>query len=75
MVKFEKFQLLFQEHLASCNESYIEHLTNAALFGAKLVIAGIACFVHAILPFLFVDTASTQVKKLNEDLRSRFQQE
>ena len=61
MVKFEKFQLLFQEHPASCNESYIQHLINAALFGAKLVIAGIACIVHAILPFLFVDTASTQV--------------
>ena len=75
MVKFEKFQLLFQEHPASYNESYIQHLINAALFGAKLVIAGIACIVHAILPFLFVDTASNQVKKLNEELKSRFQQE
>ena len=75
MVKFEKFQLLFQEHPASCNESYIQHLINAALFGAKLVIAGIGCIVHAILPFLFVDTASNQVKKLNEELKSRFQQE
>jgi len=75
MVKFEKFQLLFREHPASCNESYIEHLINAALFGAKLVIAGIACVVHAILPFLFVNTASARVKKLNEELGSRFQQE
>ena len=75
MVKFEKFQLLFQKHLASCNESYIEHLINAALFGAKLVIAGIACIVHAILPFLFVNTASARVRILNEELRSRFQQE
>ena len=75
MVKFEKFQLLFQEHPASCNESYGEHLLHAALFGTKLIVAGVACVVHAILPFLFVDTASNQVKKLNEELRSRFQKE
>jgi len=48
---------------------------NAALFGANLIIAGIACVVHAILPFLFVNTASTRVKKLNEELGARFQKE
>tara|TARA_A100001011_G_C13775658_1_gene621063 strand:+ start:380 stop:607 length:228 start_codon:yes stop_codon:yes gene_type:complete len=75
MIKFEKFQLLFQEHPASCNESYLEHLINAALFGANLIIAGIVCVVHAILPFLFVNTASARVKKLNEELGARFQKE
>ena len=75
MVKFEKFQLLFLEHPSSCSESYGEHLLHAVLFGTKLIIAGTACVTHAILPFLFVDTASNQVKKLNEELRSRFQKE
>ena len=75
MVKFEKFQVLFLEHPSSCSESYVEHLLHAALFGTKLIMAGVACVVHAILPFLFVDTASNQVKNLNDELRSRFQQE
>ena len=75
MVKFEKFQVLFLEHPSSCSESYGEHLLHAVLFGTKLIIAGIACVTHAILPFLFVDTASNQVKKLNEELNSRLQKE
>ena len=75
MVKFEKFQVLCLEHPSSCSESYGEHLLHAAHFGTKLIVAGIACVVHAILPFLFTDTASNQVKKLNEELKSRFQQE
>ena len=75
MVKFEKFQLLFLEHPSSCSESYGEHLLHAILFGTKLIVAGIACVTHAILPFLFVDTASNQVKTLNEELKSRLHQE
>lgn len=57
---------LFTGHPASIGESYIEHLTRAANFSVRLHAAGIACLIHAVLPFLFVQTASRIVMQLHE---------
>jgi len=56
----------FSQHPASVGETYIEHLASAACFGTRLVLAGIACLVHGILPFLFVRTGSRAIAELNE---------
>lgn len=56
----------FTEHPASVGETYTEHLMHAACFGARMVGAGIACMVHALLPFLFVRTGSQAVTELSE---------
>jgi hypothetical protein len=56
----------FSEHPASVGESYLEHLAHAVGFGARMVLAGIACVVHGVLPFLFVRTGSQAIRELNE---------
>jgi hypothetical protein len=35
-------------------------------FGGRMVVAGLACMVHALLPFLFVRTGSQAIEELNE---------
>ena len=55
----------FTEHPGSVGESYTEHLRHAAGFGASMIGGGLACLVHAVLPFLFTHTGSTVVAALN----------
>jgi hypothetical protein len=56
----------FTEHPASVGESYGEHMGEAACFGTRMVFAGLACLVHAVLPFLFVRTGSRAIAELND---------
>jgi hypothetical protein len=58
----------FTEHPASVGESYGEHLGRALCFGTRMIFAGIACLVHAVLPFLFVRTGSQAISELNDRL-------
>ena len=57
---------LFTDHPESVGESYSEHLVTATGFGTRLVLTGLACLVHALLPFLFVKTGSQQIAALYE---------
>ena len=56
----------FTEHPASVGESYTEHMAQAGCFGIRMIAAGIACLVHALLPFLFVRTGSAAIAELND---------
>ena len=56
----------FTEHPASVGESYTQHCTCAAGFGVRMLLAGIACLIHAVLPFMFVRTGSRTIAELNE---------
>lgn len=56
---------LFTEHPASVGETYGEHLAMATGFGLRMVLGGLACMVHGLLPFLFVKTGSRQVSTLH----------
>ena len=47
-----------RKHLSQQDETYFEHMLNALLCSLKLIIAGSVCAVHAVFPFLFVNTAS-----------------
>jgi len=55
---------LFTEHPASVGESYWGHLLRASWFAGRLLLAGVACFVHAVFPFLFVRTGSRAITEL-----------
>lgn len=57
---------LFIEHPRSVGETYLEHLQNAAGFGATMVIAGSACLVHALVPGLFMKTGSAAIRRLHD---------
>jgi hypothetical protein len=61
----------FTEHPASVGESYTEHLGRAICFGGRMLLAGIACLVHGVLPFLFVRTGSRAIAELNDRLSAR----
>ena len=57
---------LFTEHPASVDETYLEHMGVATSFGTHLILAGLACLVHAVLPFLFEKTGSQAIATLHE---------
>ena len=62
---------LFTEHPDSVGESYVEHMKVALSFAIPLLGAGCAALVHAFLPFLFLTTASSTVKRLHARMMSR----
>jgi hypothetical protein len=61
----------FLTHPRSVGESYGEHAATAARFGFAMIVGGAACVVHAVLPFLFVKTASDTVKRLYGQMKAR----
>lgn len=62
------FDRVFLAHPRAVNETYVEHAQVAARFGGHLVLAGLACLVHAVIPVLFTTTASRQVAKLHGEM-------
>lgn len=58
-------------HLRDVGETYTEHMACAAGFAWSLLVTALACAVHAVCPFWFVDTASRRVLRLAERLRER----
>ncbi|NQW12486.1 MAG: hypothetical protein HQ481_21685 [Alphaproteobacteria bacterium] len=56
---------LFTEHPAAVGESYLEHMGMAFGFGGRMVLTGLACLVHGILPFAFVKTGSRAITELH----------
>jgi len=61
----------FTHHPREVGESYAEHFANAGGFGLKLIAGGLACVVHAVLPFVFVNKGSETVKGLHRKLAKR----
>lgn len=51
-------------HPAAVGETYWQHLRFASAFGRDMVIGGLACFVHGLLPFLFMTKGSRTVLEL-----------
>ncbi len=62
---------LFTRHPQEVGESYAGHLATAAGFGATMIIGGLGVMVHAILPFLFVNTGSRTMAKLHKKMTKR----
>lgn len=59
---------LFREHPQEVGETYGEHFAAAGGFGVRMIVGGVACVVHAIVPGLFVTTGSGMVKKLYDQM-------
>jgi hypothetical protein len=62
---------LFTAHPQSIGETYAQHARTALSFGWRMVIGGLACIVHAMVPGLFVKTASRTVVQLDAEMRGR----
>lgn len=63
--------ILFVDHPRSLGESYWKHLQHAFEFGSAMIAAGIACVIHALVPALFVRTASTTVVRLHAAMAAK----
>ena len=56
----------FQVHPASVGESYLQHGLHALGFGWCMLRGALACFVHAVFPWLHTRTGSKMVMLLHE---------
>ncbi len=59
------------QHLDEVGETYGEHLVHAGGYGVLLLTAGLACLVHALLPFLFERTGSDCIRTLHARMSAR----
>jgi hypothetical protein len=62
---------LFLDHPASVDETYAEHLSTACGFGGRMMVAGLLCFIHGLIPGLFTHAASDRIRGLVRDMDSR----
>jgi len=62
---------LFAEHPQSVGETYFQHLLAAGTFGLRMMLGGLACLVHGVLPFLFVRTGSNCISDLHQRMVAR----
>jgi len=58
-------------HPRSVGESYAEHFLIAVRFGWRLIAAGLACLLHALVPGSCTTTASRAVAALADEMEAR----
>ena len=56
----------FTEHPRDVGETYGEHFGVAMGFSVAMIAGGLACAVHALLPFLFTTTGSQTIRRLHD---------
>jgi hypothetical protein len=62
---------LFTEHPRSLGMSWASHGIGALGIGARLVGAGCACLVHAVIPGMFTQTAGKTVTDMYDHMNKR----
>ena len=62
---------LFAEHPQSLGMSWAGHGIGAVAIGAKLIGAGVACLVHAVVPGWFTQTAGKTVTSMYDHMTKR----
>lgn len=62
----QRWNDIFVEHPATVDETYAEHMGMAFSFGVRMVVAGIACLLHGLVPALFKTTGSQAIRDLHD---------
>jgi hypothetical protein len=62
---------LFLEHPRSLGMSWAAHGLGAAAIGGRLVGAGVACLVHAVVPGFFTQTAGKTITDMYDHMSRR----
>jgi hypothetical protein len=62
---------LFLEHPRSLGMSWGGHGVGAVVIGAKLVGAGLACLIHAVVPGFFTQTAGKTITRMYDHMAKR----
>ena len=65
------FGRLFSDHPRSLGMSWAAHGLGAVAIGARLIGAGIACLVHAVVPGWFTQTAGRTVTSMHDEIVKR----
>ena len=56
----------FTDHPASVDETYLQHMGMAFGFGARMLLGGLACFVHGLFPWLCLTRGSDTIRTLHQ---------
>ncbi len=56
----------FLEHPETVGETYLQHCCAATGFGIRMIVGGLACLLHGLLPFCFVRTGSATISVLHD---------
>ena len=62
---------LFLEHPRSLGMSWAGHGVGAVAIGARLVGAGLACMIHALVPGVFTQTAGKTITDMYDHMAKR----
>jgi hypothetical protein len=62
---------LFREHPRSLGISWAEHGVGAVAIAGRLIGAGLACLVHAVIPGIFTQTAGKTVVHMHDHMMRR----
>jgi hypothetical protein len=65
------FDRLLHEHPRTLGMSWASHGAGALKIGVRMIGAGAACIVHAVVPALFTETAGRTVVDLHEHMTKR----
>lgn len=58
-------------HLEENKESYFKHMYHALYISFNLFSSSIKCFIHAVYPDVFIDSASATCLKITNYMESR----
>jgi len=61
----------FTRHPHEVGETYLEHMGAAARVGLRMAAGALACFVHAVFPFLCVRSGSRTIEELHRKIHRR----
>lgn len=59
------FRRSFTDHPAAVGETYGQHMGFAMGVGGRMILAGLACMMHGLFPFLFERTGSRTILALH----------
>ncbi len=62
---------LFADHPRSLGMSWASHGAGAAVIAVRLIGAGIACLIHAIVPAWFTQTAGRTITDMHDEIARR----
>jgi hypothetical protein len=55
-----------KEHLNEDNETYFQHMWIALKILITMLVTGVSCLIHGLIPGLFKKTGSNQITKMYE---------
>ncbi|MEM1402064.1 MAG: DUF6356 family protein [Pseudomonadota bacterium] len=58
------FTRLFTAHPETVGETYFQHMGSALYFSCCMLLAGTACLLHGVLPFVFSSTGKDTISHL-----------